>query len=515
MKIKTDGSARSRIKAIEELAAISHTAKAEGGTVVLAHGVFDLLHMGHVRHLEAASKLGTLLIATCTGDKFVNKGPGRPAFPQGMRSEMLASLDYVDYSGVNEAADAVALLETIQPSVYAKGKDYSVVSDDVTGKIRSEIEVVERYGGHIAYTDEITFSSSALINTHFDVQQPESRAFLDELRTSGGATASLELIERVSSYRVLFIGETIIDQYDYVEAIGKAAKENIIATRSKHSELFAGGVIAAANQAAGFCREVEVITCLGDSNPHEKVVSTNLHPNVKLTPFKLKDRPTIRKRRFVEEGHLRKLFEVYYMEDKPVDDDSASKICDYLDRDLSNFDLVVVCDFGHGMMVGRIIEQLQRKAQYLAVNAQANAGNMGYNLITKYSRADYACIDGREAHLAVHDNHSEMAEIVSKRLPKLIDCARFAVTLGHRGCLAWDTEEGLVTIPAFSHTPVDTIGAGDTFLAVTSPLSAAGGGLKETAFIGNVAAGIQIGVVGHRQSLDISMVKKSIVSLLK
>lgn len=507
--------ARDRIKSVAELAEISRRARAEGKTVVLAHGVFDLLHLGHVRHLEAARRLGDVLIVTVTADSFVKKGPGRPVFPQMIRAEMLAALDYVDWTGVNIAATAEPLLEAIQPDVYAKGQDYADTDDDVTGMIDHEREIAEKYGGRLVFTDEVTFSSSGLINEFFDIHDPEARAFLDDLRRDGGAERTLELIDRLANLRVLMIGETIVDEYDYVEAIGKSAKENIIATLYNDREVFAGGVIAAANHAAGFCREVEVVTYLGESESQERLIREYLQPNITLTPYVQDQRPTVRKRRFVEKNTLRKLFEVYYMDDSPLDEALGADIAEYVAGRCGEFDVVVICDFGHGMMVPPIIRVLEEQANFLAVNAQANAGNLGYNLVTKYKRADYLCVDEGEARLAVHDKTQSLEAIVTNDLPASTHCGRIAVTLGARGCLCWDEESGLTSVPAFAHTPVDTIGAGDAFLAVTSPLYAVGGKAREVGFIGNVVGGIKTGVVGHRQSVDMGTVKNTIVSLLK
>ena len=92
---------------------------------------------------------------------------------------------------------------------------------------------------------------------------------------------------------------------------------------------------------------------------------------------------------------------------------------------------------------------------------------------------------------------------------------RIAVTLGARGCICWDRSSGLIKIPAFAHSPVDTIGAGDAFLAVTAPLFAVAGDAQEVGFVGNVVGGIKTGVVGHRQPVEKGAVKNAIVSLLK
>src|SRR5262245_63288502 len=106
-----------------------------GQVVVQAHGTFDLLHIGHVRHLQAARELGDVLVVTVTADRFVNKGPGRPAFTETLRAEMLASLQYVDLVAINPEPDAVGAIAAIKPDVYVKGQDNENAETDVTGKI--------------------------------------------------------------------------------------------------------------------------------------------------------------------------------------------------------------------------------------------------------------------------------------------------------------------------------------------------------------------------------------------
>src|SRR5215813_5368378 len=114
---------RDKIVTLEDLAAIVQQMRRGGKTVVQAHGTFDLLHLGHVRHLEAACKLGDVLIVTVTADRFVNKGPGRPVFGEVLRAEMLVNLANVDWVGINESPDAVSAIEAIRPSIYVKGQD--------------------------------------------------------------------------------------------------------------------------------------------------------------------------------------------------------------------------------------------------------------------------------------------------------------------------------------------------------------------------------------------------------
>ncbi|MHC2712430.1 cytidyltransferase-like protein [Bradyrhizobium diazoefficiens] len=109
-----------KIKTIEELGAVARAAQAEGRTVALCHGVFDLVHLGHVRHILAARNEADVVIVTVTADRFVNKDPGRPIFPENMRAEMLAALGTVDWVGINQTSSAEPILDTVRPDIYVK-----------------------------------------------------------------------------------------------------------------------------------------------------------------------------------------------------------------------------------------------------------------------------------------------------------------------------------------------------------------------------------------------------------
>src|SRR5262245_52247146 len=349
---------REKLRTLEEVAQIAEQLRNAGRTVVQAHGTFDLLHLGHVRHLEAARTLGDVLIVTVTADRFVNKGPGRPVFGAEMRAEMLATTEYVDWVAINDAPDAVSAIECIRPSIYVKGQDYLNPQGDITGKISLEREAVEAHGGKIRFTDEVTFSSTELINRHINVFEPHIRQHLDSLRKDGGLDELTALIERVRDYRVLLIGDAIIDEYQYVLPMGKTPKENMIATRYQDRELFAGGVFAAANHVASFCAEVDVITCLGDAESHEELVRQSLLPNVRLKTFTRRGAPTTLKRRFVDPSRMGKLFEVYFMNDEPLTPDVQSGVDRAVAEMAGGYDVVIVADFGHGLIAPSSIAAL-------------------------------------------------------------------------------------------------------------------------------------------------------------
>lgn len=510
---------RDKVRSLDELAVLCEEARAQGRRVVLAHGVFDLLHLGHVRHLEEASRHGDLLVVTITADRFVNKGPGRPVFTEHLRAQMLAALEHVAWVGINHEPTAASVLRALQPDVYVKGSDYANAEDDVTGGITAERGIVEAHGGRLVFTDDITFSSSSLINRYLGVYNTELSSFLDGMRSRNVLPQILEMLEAIKDYRVLLVGDAIIDDYQYVEGMAKSPKENIIVTQFRDRELFAGGVIAAANHVASLCRSVDVLTCIGEHDSHEDLIRASLKPNVGLRLLTRGGKPTTRKSRFVENGYMRKMFEVYFMDDAPVSGHEE----DWLDEQLATageYDLVIVTDFGHGMITPRLVRSLCSRARFLAVNAQTNSANVGYNLIVRYPRADYVCIDAPEARLAVMDRFSDITTIASEILPSRIDCPRLIVTHGKHGCVTFDKTladrtQSLHRIPAFTSTVVDTMGAGDAFLAVTSPLVAANSPMDLTGFVGNAAGAMKVGIIGHRSSIEKPTLVKFITALLK
>ena len=138
--------------------------KKERKKIVICHGVFDILHVGHIKHFQEAKSLGDILIVSVTSDKFVNKGPGRPAFNENNRLDSIIAIGVVDYVVLNNNSTATILINDLKPNIYCKGPDYKDFSNDVTGEIKNEIKAIKKVGGKIFYTSGKTFSSSTLIN---------------------------------------------------------------------------------------------------------------------------------------------------------------------------------------------------------------------------------------------------------------------------------------------------------------------------------------------------------------
>ena len=152
--------------------------KIKNQKIVHCHGVFDLIHIGHIKHFKEAKKNGDFLIVSITADKFVNKGSGRPIFNQNLRAEFLSSLSFVDVVTINENQTSEKLISIIKPDIYFKGPDYKNNQKDRTKNIFKEVAVVKKFGGKVIYSNDITFSSSNLINTYSNYFNDHQKSFL-------------------------------------------------------------------------------------------------------------------------------------------------------------------------------------------------------------------------------------------------------------------------------------------------------------------------------------------------
>lgn len=511
----------SKILSLSELASLAANMKSDGKKVILCHGTFDLLHAGHMRHFQRAKDFGGELIVTLTADKHVMKGPGRPVFPDVLRAEMVASQECVSFVGIVDEPSANQAIEMIQPDFYVKGADYRNASEDITGKIDKERQKVEQYGGELVFTDEITFSSSSILNRNFGMVDESFRDVADQYRDYGRLEYFTPFLDKISNLNVLLVGETIIDQYTYVDVLGKAAKESILACQHRDDEIFLGGVIAAANHIADFCKNVDVLTILGKRDGYSDSVRAGLPENVNLIEFEAENSPTIRKQRFIDRSYLRKMFEVYHMDDTPISGKLESRILEDLESRLKEYDLVIVTDFGHGLITQEIGGLLQEKSPYLAMNVQTNSGNRGFNLVTKYKNVNYLCIDEPEFRLACHDKFTAIEDLMVKKSKELLSFDRLVITHGRQGCYILSSdeelnnEERLKRIPALTTKVVDTIGAGDAFFAITSLFAAVGGKDYDLGIVGNIAGALKVNIVGHRASVEKLKFLKFLETIMK
>ena len=147
---------KEKIKNLEELQQIIADLKSKGKKIVHCHGVFDLLHIGHIRYLTAAAVEGDILFVAINSDRSVRvlKGETRPLFPVSDRAELVAAFECVDNVMIFDDLTADFLLDKLRPEIHAKGTDYTV-------ETVPERKIVQSYGGRIAIVGDSKDRSSA------------------------------------------------------------------------------------------------------------------------------------------------------------------------------------------------------------------------------------------------------------------------------------------------------------------------------------------------------------------
>jgi len=322
------------------------------------------------------------------------------------------------------------------------------------------------------------------------------------------------IINRIDDLKILIIGDTIIDEYNYVSFLGKPSKENITSTLYEKTEKKAGGVLTAINILSSFCSNIDYISVMGDNKDDEKFLSEYSAKNINKKIIFKRPYPTTKKSRFVLGGkQLRKLFEVYEMNDELIDQAIEGQIVKYLDKNLEDYDLVIVQDYGHGLITKKIISKLEDKSNFLAVNAQINSGNFGYNIITKYQQAEYYCLDLPEARMAVNSKYMD-PEVIPQKLLDLTKGQYVAMTMGKKGSISCNVSGDSCHSHALEYEGqiVDTMSAGDSYYALSAPVLLLSNSIQLAALAGNVAGAMKVGVSGMHDLIDKKVFLKKIKS---
>lgn len=509
----------SKIVTKEEFRPIREELRKSGKTVVLCHGVFDLLHYGHIEHLQDAKTQGDVLVVSVTASKYVNKGPGRPYFSDIQRMAFLASLEIVDYVILSEAVTVHAIVEAVQPDVYAKGQEYATAENDVTGNIGPEQEIVERYGGHIYFTQGAVFSSTKLLNNFFDALPEDAVQAARGLQAKYGVDVAEKIrhmVDDFSKLRVLVVGDIIIDDYVFCLVQGLTTKDAAMSTRYDYHERYAGGALAVARHLAGFAGKVSLLSMMGNEQDIEDYLY-DVMPPVECRVVRDEHFVTPVKKRYLKTHPLRQEYEKLFSVNRLLEREDRKKV-NYgnfyrnLEEMLPAYDLVVVSDYGHGLMDEKSIALIEKCAKYLAVNCQTNSSNYGMNLITKYRRADAFVVDEGELRLPFGQSMEAPPDLLQKLAGQLK--SQYAwVTIGANGALG-QLEDEKSQMPAVTLRVKDTVGAGDAFYALAALAAATNMPVDLATLLGNVAGAIKTNLVGNSKPVGKVTVLKFLSTVL-
>lgn len=483
---------------------IKQKLKQENKTVVLCHGVFDLVHPGHIIHFEQAKNMGDVLVVSITSEKYVRKGPGRPYFSDDMRMKFLEAIEYIDYVMLSEGYTVDDIVEAVEPDIYVKGEEYRRPQDDITGKISEEQELVEKHGGQIRFTDGQVFSSTRLINTALSGLPEDVRNYMEEFKQKYSMEDIKKYADEIRDLKVLVVGDIIIDRYTYCTVQGIMSKDMGYSARLKSVEECFGGAAAVARHLSSFSENVTLMSVIGNEENIRLRMFDELVNRINLKLVYSEKVPTIVKCRYLTRNEkreeYRKIFAINNIPEKyGYEDDVKEKFADKLLENIDSYDVVFLCDFGHGLVDDTVMEIVQERAKYLVLNCQTNSSNKGMNIITKYRHADAFTLDQQELSLA-YPSYSDNEEMKLKKLGGHLK-GKGWLTRGALGALQI-SEGNVKACPAFTLSVKDTIGAGDAFFALAGIFSSAGAPVEIGTFMGNIGGAIGANIVANNESVE-------------
>lgn len=340
----------------------------------------------------------------------------------------------------------------------------------------------------------------------------DTQIWLREMVKKFGVNQILDCLDKIDKSRTVVVGESIIDEYIYCEALGKVSKDPIVAFQRKEKVRQAGGVLAAAKHFVGLGSQTTIISELGAGDTEFFVRDLELSGVVN---YDLSTRFTsIVKTRYVDRASGARVFETY---DLPVNYDNRSfhmKLEGFLETHNQIGTNFVIMDYGHQLLSDESVELLLNSNIKLSVNTQSNAGNRGFNSIARYKGAQKAFLNGSEVQLEARNKHSELSVVVYD-LGKKLDFEEIYVTNGSRGIIACCFEKGQYLVPAFAPTIIDRVGAGDATLAVISALRAVDIPIEIACFYGNIAGALLVSTMGNEVTISKQLLRQEAASILR
>lgn len=476
---------RHKIKTMEELKKILGKFPRKK-KVIMCHGVFDVVHPGHVRHLLYAKSKADILVSSITADKHIAKGQYRPHVPQDLRAVNLAAFELVDYVLIDANPTPLFNISELQPDYFAKGYEY--VSGGMPAKTSEEAEIVTSYGGEIIFTPgDIVYSSSNFIN----LSPPELKIekLLALMADQNITFQSLrDTLKKFKKFRIHVVGDTIVDSYTQTAMIGGQTKTPTMSVlfQGRRDYIGGAGIVAKHIKAAG--AEVIFSTVLGQDSFKDFVLDGLQEVGVDCRPVIDSTRPTTNKNAIVA-GNYRLL---------KIDTLDNNSITDNILREISNqiretqCDAVIFSDFRHGIFNRRTIPELSAaipKGMYRVADSQV-ASRWGN--ITEFQDFDLITPNEREARFALADQDSGVRPLAATLYDKA-RCKTLILKLGDRGVLTCrnnrhEALDSFFVVDSFVDRLVDAVGAGDALLAYATLAMLATGSEAIATILGSIAA---------------------------
>jgi rfaE bifunctional protein kinase chain/domain len=483
-----------KIKSAEELAGvIGQFPRAR--KVIMCHGVFDVVHPGHLRHLLYAKSKADILVASVTADVHISKGQFRPHVPQELRALNLAAYEVVDYVVIDRNPTPLANIRRIQPDFFAKGYEYT--SGGLPPKTQEEADALHAYGGEIIFTPgDIVYSSTRLI----DLAPPaialeKLLTFMDYAGLTFDTLRSV--LDKMKGLRVHVVGDTIVDSYTHAAMIGGQTKTPTMSVLYERRDDYIGGAAIVAEHLRATGADVRFSTVLGNDAMKDFVLERLARSGIECNAVIDPTRPTTNKNAIVTGGY--RLLKIDTLDNRSISDEIVEKLKSAIAS--GEHDAVVFSDFRHGIFNRRTIPQLIssiREGVFKVADSQV-ASRWGN--ITDFRNFDLITPNEREARFALGDQDSGIRPLASA-LYDAANCKVLILKLGERGVLTCrdnnhESLDSFVVVDSFADRVVDAVGAGDALLAYATLGMLATGSDPVATILGSIAAACECEVDGN------------------
>jgi rfaE bifunctional protein nucleotidyltransferase chain/domain len=487
---------RHKLKSVDELRAIIG-ARPRVRTVVMCHGVFDLVHPGHIRHLLYAKGKADILIASLTSDRHITKAQHRPFVPQDLRALNLAALETVDYVIVDDNATPIENIARIEPDYFAKGYEYQ--SGGLHPKTEQEIDVISSYGGEVIFTPgDVIYSSSTIIETVPPNLSVDKLLMLLEAEriTFGRVRNSLD---KFAGVKVHVVGDTIVDSLTYTTMIGGMTKTPTASVRFDHRTDYIGGAAVVAKHLRAAGADVTFSTVLGDDALRDFVLEGLAETGIHCTPIIDKTRPTTHKNAIVCDDY--RLLKIDTLDNRSISDPQVETLAAQIAG--SQAQAVVYSDFRHGIFNRRTIPHfIECIAPGVFRVADSQVASRWGNILD-FKGFDLITPNEREARFSLGDQDTGVRPLAAQ-LHELGDARTVMLKLGDRGvitCRAGTGQQGdlrsFFVVDSFVERLVDAVGAGDALLAYATLAMVTDGSEVVATIIGSMAAALECEIDGN------------------
>jgi rfaE bifunctional protein kinase chain/domain len=456
------GDYRRKVKTVDELCAVIGS-RPRAKKVIMCHGVFDLVHPGHIRHLLYAKEKADILVASLTADTHITKAQYRPFVPQDLRALNLAALEMVDFVVIDLNPTPIDNITRIQPDFFAKGYEYA--DGGINPKTQQELEVLQGYGGEFLFTPgDIVYSSSHLIETEPPNITLEKLLLLME--ADGLDFDRLRrIIETCEGKRVHVIGDTIVDSLTYTTMIGGMTKTPTPSVRFDNCVDFIGGAAVVAKHLRAAGAEVTFSTMLGDDPLKDFVLEGLIDSGVKCIPIIDKTRPTTHKNAYVCGDY--RLLKVDTLDNRSITDKQIEQLCDQIEK--VDAEAVVFSDFRHGIFNRRTIPAMTSAIPASAFRVADSQVASRWGNILEFKGFHLLTPNEREARFALADQDTGVRPLAAK-LHEEAECKTVILKLGDRGVMTCRRAKendlrSFFVVDSFAENVVDAVGAGDALLA--------------------------------------------------